>query len=234
MRAVNLPQPLIAGRFLRRLNRFAAEVRLEDEVVLAHVANSGRLGELLVERAEVRVHPVREPRRVTTHDLLLVRHDRVWVSIDSRAPAAIAAEAFRETGLSPIPRAEAVQAEVPLGSHRIDLRVRGRGRGEEWLVEVKGCTLVREGTALFPDAPTERGRRQVEALTRATEAGARAMVLFVIQREDARRFRPHEENDPALAEALRRAARAGVAIAAHRCHVSTREVTLAERVPVDL
>ncbi len=203
-----------------------------DEVVLAHVANSGRLGELLVEGAEVRVHPVPGPRRVTTHDLLLVRHGRVWVSIDSRAPATIAAEAFRATGLSPIPRAEAVQAEVPLGAHRIDLR--GQGGGEEWLVEVKGCTLVREGTALFPDAPTERGRRQVEALARAARAGARAMVLFVIQREDAQRFRPHEENDPAFAEALRRAAGAGVALVAYRCHVTTREVTLTDRVPMEL
>jgi sugar fermentation stimulation protein A len=227
---VDLPHPLERGRFLRRLSRFSAEVEVEGSTVLAHVANPGRLSELLVEGAEALVHPVDGARRVTACDLVLVRHRGRWVSVDSRAPAAIAAEAFAEGIVAPVGRADHVMREVALGDSRIDLLV--RARGDEWLVEVKGCTLVSRGVALFPDAPTERGRRHVEALGQAASQGRHAMVLFVVQRSDARSFRPYVEHDPAFAEALGRARRQGVVVAAHRCRVTTGQVRLTDRLDV--
>jgi sugar fermentation stimulation protein A len=229
---MDLPQPLEEGVLIRRLNRFAAEVRVGRRTVRAHVANSGRLGELLQQGARVIVHPVGRSDRVTSHDLLLVRHSRVLVSVDSRAPAEIAAEAFLNGGLPPLPRADEVTREVPFGRGRTDLSVR---IGEaEWLVEAKGCTLVRDRTAIFPDAPTARGRRQVEELASYAAAGGRAMLLFVIQRSDARRLRPNAETDPGFAGALRAAAEAGVVVTAHTCRVTTTRIVLSQDVPVDL
>jgi sugar fermentation stimulation protein A len=229
---MNLPRPLHEGIFLQRLNRFAAEVRIGRSVRRVHVANSGRLGELLVAGARVLVHPVASPARSTSHDLVLTHHAGVLVSVDSRAPAAVAAEAFLGPGVPPLPPADEVHTEVPLGRGRIDLCV--RSGGEEWLVEVKGCTLVREGTAIFPDAPTARGRRHVEELTAVVSQGGRAMVLFVIQRADAERFAPNTETDPAFARALAEAAEAGVVVRAHACRVTTEEIVLGPGVPVDV
>jgi len=229
---MNLPQPLEEGTFLRRLNRFAAEVRIGRATRRVHVANSGRLGELLVEGAPVLVHPVASSVRRTSHDLVLVRHGAVLVSLDSRAPAQIAAEAFLDCGVPPLPHAHEVQREVWLGRSRIDLRV--RCEADEWLVEVKGCTLVRGGTAIFPDAPTARGRRHVEELAAHATQGGRAMVLFVVQRSDARRFRPNVETDPAFAVALARAAEVGVEVRAHICRVTDRAVVLGRSIPVRL
>jgi sugar fermentation stimulation protein A len=229
---MDLPQPLREGTFLRRLNRFAAEVRIGRKTSRVHVANSGRLGELLIEGAPVLVHPVSSNTRRTSHDLVLVRHGPVLVSVDSRAPAGIAAEAFLGAGVPPLPPAHEVQREVWLGRSRIDLRV--RCEAEEWLVEVKGCTLVRDETAIFPDAPTARGRRHVEELTTHVAQGGRAMILFVVQRSDARRFRPNVETDPDFARALSQAAEVGVAVRAYTCRVSDREVALDRSIRVRL
>ena len=229
---MNLPQPLHEGIFLRRLNRFAAEVRVGRTVQRVHVPNSGRLGELLYPGARVLSHPVTRPARSTSHDLLLAHHHGALVSVDSRAPAAIAAEAFLGPGVPPLLRADEVRTEVPFGRSRIDLCV--RSGGEEWVVEVKGCTLVREQTAIFPDAPTARGRRHVEELTALAAGGGRAMVLFIIQRRDARRFQPNTETDPAFARALAEAAEVGVIVRAHTCRVTTKEIVLGRSVPVEV
>jgi len=229
---MDLPQPLREGRFIRRLNRFAVDVRIGRAITRAHVPNSGRLGELLVEGAQLYLHPVAGRDRVTTHDLVLARHGSVLVSLDSRAPAAIAAEAFVTGAVDPLPPAEQVRREVPFGDGRLDLCV--RASGEEWLVEVKGCTLVRDGTAIFPEAPTRRGRRHVEELAAFAEKGGRAMVLFVVQRVDARAFRPNVRTDPGFAEALQRAAGSGVLLRAYTCRVTTRQIALDRRLPVSL
>jgi len=229
---MNLPRPLKRGRFVRRLNRFAAEVLVEGQTTLAHVPNSGRLGELLVEGASVYVHPASRPDRKTAHDLLLVRFADRLVSVDSRAPAAIAAEALLTRGVPPAPAAEELRREVPVGDSRIDLWL--RGGSEAWLIEVKGCTLVADGTALFPDAPTARGRRHLEHLAEAVAGGLRAMALFVVQRDDACRFAPNRAGDPEFADALAEASRAGVEVAAYGCGVTLDAVELRHRLPVHL
>ncbi|MGQ9732306.1 MAG: DNA/RNA nuclease SfsA [Candidatus Zipacnadales bacterium] len=230
--SMNLPQPLEQGAFVQRLNRFTAEVRLGRDMVRAHLANSGRLQELLVPEAEVYLHSAPHERRKTTHELLLVRHRNTLVSIDSRVPAIIAKEALLTCGLSPLGIADHVWQEMRFGWGRVDLRV--QAGNEDWLVEVKGCTLVRERIAIFPDAPTERGRRHVANLTAYVQQGGKAMVLFVIQREDADELRCNWITDPSFATLLQQAATAGVVVRAYTCHVTTQHILLAAAVPVQL
>lgn len=95
-------------------------------------------------------------------------------------------------------------------------------------------TLVEEGCALFPDAPTVRGRRHVEDLARLSRRGAAASVIFVSEREDAKLFSPHDVADPEFARALRNARSAGVTLHAYRCSVSTEQILLGDPVLVRL
>lgn len=101
-------------------------------------------------------------------------------------------------------------------------------------VETKSVTLVREGAALFPDAPTSRGRRHLMSLIQISRSGGETAVVFVIQRPDARYFSPHREADPAFAETLDQAATVGVQIQAFTCQVSLDEVTIGNEVSVSL
>jgi sugar fermentation stimulation protein A len=94
-------------------------------------------------------------------------------------------------------------------------------------VETKSATLVVDGTALFPDAPTTRGVRHLNSLAQAAALGHRAAVVFVVQRGDAAAFSPHDIADPEFGKALRRCVGAGVEALAYCCEVSEQEVRLA-------
>ncbi len=215
---------------MRRLNRFVAAVEVAGEPALAHVPNSGRLRELLLPGARVLLAPRAGVRR-TRFDLALAWSGGHLVSVDARLPGRLLTEALGGGTLPVLGSVQAVRGEVWLGASRLDLLV--ETPGGPWYVEAKSVTLVRDGVALFPDAPTARGARHVEELRRLAVAGGRAAIAFVIQREDARMLRPHEEADPAFAAALRRAAPA-VRMFACVCRVSREEVTIDRQVPVVL
>ncbi len=224
--------PLTPGRFVRRLNRFAALVEVGRRRVPAHVANSGRLRELLVPGYRVYLRPVGRPGRRCPYDLALVRARATLVSADARLPNALLAEGLAEGRIAALRGFPRARREVRHGGSRLDFVL--ERPGARCLVEAKSVTLVEGGVALFPDAPTSRGRRHVEALARARRRGTDAAVVFVVQRRDAQRFRPNVAADPDLARALARAARAGVRILAYRCRVTRRHIRIAGPIPVDL
>lgn len=224
---------LTAGVFVRRVNRFAALVSVSGADVLAHVANSGRLEELLAPGNPVLLTPIVGLEERKTHfDLTLVRIDGAWVSADARVPPALVREAFLERRLPPFTLYTALRQEVPLGASRIDLLLAPRdaaglgGPDGACYVEVKSCTLVKGGDALFPDAPTLRGARHARELANAVKRGFRAAVVFVVQRPDARRFRPNDAADPAFGEALRAAVSSGVEAYAYSCRVTPESIAI--------
>ncbi len=224
--------PLVSGIFVRRDNRFRATVEVDGRAVAAHVPNSGRLWELFLPGRRVLLRPAEAAHRKTSYDLVMVDVDGRLVSLDARLPGPLVAEAVREGRLPEFRDYARVHEEVRLDDSRIDLMLEGEA-GRCW-VEAKSVTLVVEGVALFPDAITARGRRHVETLARVAARGERAAVVFVIQRDDALAFSPHDASDPAFGQALRDAVRAGVAVYAYTCHVTTTQITLAHRVPVRL
>ena len=154
--------PLLEGRFLRRCSRFAAEIEIGGNVEYCHVKNTGRLRELLVPGARVWCEVHDGAKRKTRCSLVLVEAAGTLVSIDSLAPNRIAFEYVRAGGLGFVP--EALRREVTRGDSRFDLWFR-HGESEGFL-EVKGVTLMEEGTARFPDAPTERGVKHLRGLQR--------------------------------------------------------------------
>jgi sugar fermentation stimulation protein A len=226
---VLLPSPLQEAFLSHRLNRFAALVEVDGRPVAAHLPNSGRLHELLQPGNRVFLAPKTGARK-TPFDMVLVEAEGHLVSCDARLPPAILAEAIRQVQAPPFAGYETVRREVTFGESRLDLLLAGpRGR---CFIETKSVTLVEEGVALFPDAPTERGRRHLGSLAQAVRGGVRAAVVFVVQREDATSFAPHRQADPLFAEALAQAMAAGVEAYAYRCRVDLQSICLAEEVPV--
>ena len=240
--------PLVEGAFEQRLNRFAALVGVDGRQAMVHVANSGRMRELLWQGNRCLLAPRTAAGRKTAYDLTLVEvapdravgepraeYDgaapgRVLVSADARLPPALLSEAFHEGRLPPFAEYDTARREVVYGDSRLDLLLSGSHGA--CFIEVKSVTLVVDGVALFPDAPTERGRRHLGALVRAVDEGYRAAAVFVIQREDARACAPHDAADPAFGRALRGAVASGVEAYAYVCRVTRREIRLAYPVPV--
>ncbi|HHV94769.1 MAG TPA: DNA/RNA nuclease SfsA [Firmicutes bacterium] len=227
---------LKTGRFIRRLNRFVCLARLQDEgIVPVHVPSSGRMQELLVPEAQIVVEAFpRTANYKTRGRLSKVLYEnggsKFWVSVDSHLPNRLFSQAVRGQTLAEFASYTGLQPEVAFNGSRLDFLLKS-SEGEAF-VEVKSVTLVEEGTALFPDAPTSRGARHIKDLIESLRAGFAAYLVFVIQREDAVIFTPNRHTDPAFAEVVEEAAAAGVQILAYDCKVTPDKVALRRRVPV--
>lgn len=228
---VPLPAPLEPVTVRRRLNRFAVEaVHSRDGTPLRlHLPNSGRMEELLRPGAPGLARLV--PGRRTDGTLLLVRYAGRWVGVDAGLPNRLFAACLAAGALAPFRGARGWRREAVWAGHRIDFLLEG-DRGP-WLVEVKSCNRVDGDVALFPDAPTARGARHLRLLAEAVAGGARAAVVWFVQRDDARRLRPFRAADPDFAEAVREALAAGVELHAYRCRVTPEAVTVLGPIPVE-
>ena len=205
----------VAGSFVRRINRFTAEVLIDGETELVHVKNTGRLRELLVPKAKVTLQKSLNMNRKTAYDLISVYKPKLkWVNIDSLAPNALMKQQFMSLNY------DLVKAEYTYGDSRIDFYM--ESNGERFLTEVKGCTLADDlhpGIGLFPDAPTERGVKHLQELTKAAKEGCHCSIAFVIQMNGIHCVLPNEGAQPEFKEALVKAARVGVQIVCYSCHV---------------
>ena len=229
---MELGPDLVEGRFLERLNRFAALVEVAGQEVLCHVANSGRMRELLVPGYRVLLKPQSGKHRKTQFDLALVDLGRSLSSTDARLPNALVAEALDLGSLPQFHGYLRVRREVTFRESRLDLLLEGpRGR---CYIETKSVTLVIDGVGLFPDAPTIRGAKHMGSLAQAVAAGHRAAAVFVVQRDDATAFATNDEADPDFGVAFREALAAGVEAFAYNCRVSERAISLSRRLQIQL
>ena len=221
---------LVDGIFIRRLNRFAALVDVGGQEVMVHVANSGRMGEMLVPGYQVKLKPAWGENRKTKFDLALVQMEDTLVSADARLPNALVAEAL-DSGTLPQFRAyEKVQREVTFGESRLDLMLEGdAGR---CYVETKSVTLVVGGVGLFPEAPTSRGAKHMRSLEHAVESGHAAAVVFVVQRGDVISFTTNDCADPEFGRMFRNALAKGVRAYSYRCDVTESAITLSSPLPI--
>ncbi|WP_434311861.1 DNA/RNA nuclease SfsA [Hominifimenecus sp. rT4P-3] len=218
----------VEGIFLSRPNRFLAQVNIQGQEECCHVKNTGRLGELLLPGAPVILEEHEPGKRKTRYSLIAVWKSGQWINIDSQAPNAAAAEWLAESPLGfPI---TLLKREQRFEESRFDFHLEG-AHGEKAFVEVKGVTLVEDGVAYFPDAPTERGVKHIQHLIRAKEAGYQAYLLFVIQRKGVLAWKPNERTHPAFAEAVRKAAQAGIKILAYDCLVRENGMAIDALVP---
>ncbi len=205
---------IIKGTYQERTNRFTVVFKYGEREEKAHLRDPGRLRELLLPDADLLLRPAQNlAKRKTKFDVIAVRSEDIWVLINSGFHSDLAQELINSRLISEFKGYDIVKREYSYGKSRIDFFLK-HGQSE-LLLEVKGCTLVEEGHARFPDAPTERGKRHVEELLRAKIQGLSAAVLFIIPREDAMIFSPNWEMDPQFSLALQEAQEEGVHVIAH-------------------
>ncbi len=222
---------LVSAVFQSRPNRFLGVVLVDGVETLCFIPNPGRMKELLYRGARVYLIPVQSETRKTQYNLVLVDHQGTLVSVDSNVPNKVVREAVDRGIIEPFKEFWVKKAEYTFGESRLDFLL--ESDSGKLLLEVKSCTLIRDGVALFPDAPTKRGRRHLRTLTRGLTQG-RSAVFFLIQRPDANRFMPNMETDPDFAANLKEANREGVEVYAYSSRVDFDGVFLGSRVPIDL
>jgi sugar fermentation stimulation protein A len=156
-----------------------------------------------------------------------------FVGINAARANAIAAEAIAGGRLAELSGYCALRREVRYGERsRVDFLLEDPARAPCY-VEVKNVHMMREpGLAEFPDCVTARGARHLRELAAMARSGARAVMLFVVQRGDAVGFDLARDVDPAYAAAFAEAAGAGVEALCYACRLSTRAIALDEKVTI--
>jgi sugar fermentation stimulation protein A len=223
------------GTLVERGNRFLAVVDIYgiDETASrheAHVHDPGRLEELLYPGNRVLLRRAGNPQRKTRWDVIAALHDDHWILIHSGYHREISTRILEKPG-SPFGTPLEIRPEVTVGHSRLDFMLKDKD-GNAIGVEVKGCTLAVDGVALFPDAPTVRGRKHVETLIDLVQGGSRAGLLILVFQPGALEFSPNEATDPAFAEAFWRAMDAGVEVHIVRIGFDGTEVTLDKEISV--
>ncbi len=221
--------------FISRPNRFVAQVLLNGQVIAVHVKNTGRCRELLVPGAKVYLTAPGTPTRKLKYDLVAVekvcsKGKTLMINMDSQAPNQVALDWLKNCGRFS-PNAN-YRREVTFGTSRFDIYVEDGKR--KAFVEVKGVTLERDGVAMFPDAPTERGIKHICELVSCVDAEYEAYILFVIQMKGICKFTPNIETHAAFAAALKEAAGRGVSVIACDCTVTPDSLEIDLPVKIEL
>ena len=228
-----LPQPLVAGRLVRRYKRFLADIELEDgSLVTAHTPNTGSMQQCAVRGQQVLLSKSDNPKRKLAWSWELVRVNEHWVDINTHRANRVVEEALRDNVLRCFQN-YSVRPEFPFAESRIDFML--EGDKEKVLLEVKNVTLCcRPGVACFPDAVTTRGQKHLRDLMLAKEQGWRAVIFFLVQRGDAQTFSPADEIDAEYGRLLREAVSCGVEALAYRTLVSSESSRVDQQIPLRL
>ena len=206
----------VKGIFKDRPNRFIAEVEVDGNLEIAHVPNTGRCNELLIDDAVVWLKPSDNPNRKTKFSLHFVENKGVLVSLYSQQANSIVYDAIVDGKIKELSGYSIHQREKTVDNSRIDIYLEN-SNDDSCFVEVKGVTLIVNGEARFPDAPTERGAKHLKELIKLKKEGNRCVVFFLIQHPAGDFFRPNWDNDPVFSETLNEAYDEGVEILVYKC-----------------
>ncbi len=202
-------------RFLRRPNRFIAEILVDGKSEICHVKNTGRCRELLVPDAKIYVQEFDKENRKTKYDLIAVKKGERLINMDSQAPNKVFLEWLQKSDY--FGKLSYVKPECKYKNSRFDFYVETEDR--KIFIEIKGVTLENGGVVSFPDAPTQRGLKHINELSECIKDGYEAYIFFIVQMKNVLYFEPNRKTHPEFADALIYAKEKGVEIRCLDCFV---------------
>jgi sugar fermentation stimulation protein A len=224
--------PLLPGTLVKRYNRFIADITLTNgRTISAHCPNSGSMLACCEPGRPVYVSFHDNPKRKLKYTWELIEMPASIVGINTLVPNRLVATSI-QAGLVPeLNGYHSISREVKTsGKTRLDILLR-KGEENRCYVEIKNCTLVEDGVASFPDAVTSRGLKHLLELESLASEGFRCVIFYVIQRMDAKTFRPADQIDPAYGKELRRALKNGVEILVYDTRIDLEAIRLNRKIP---
>ena len=219
---MRFPLPLRRATLITRYKRFLSDHRFEDgSTVTAHVANPGAMTGLIDEGLETWLSPAATRKRKLPFSWEMVRIGQGLVGVNTGWPNRLAADAIEAGAIPPLAGYDTIRREVAYGTRsRVDFLLEAQDRPPCY-VEVKNVHLKRGPAAEFPDSVTARGTKHLRELAAVAQGGARAVMLYIVQREDCDSFTLAADIDPAYAAAFAEARTSGVEALAYACRLST-------------
>ncbi len=231
---MDFPDPLLRGTLIKRYKRFMADVMLDSgDTVTAHCANTGAMLGVQDPESEVWLSPARNPDRKLKFTWEMIRIGDGLVGINTAHPNKIVAEAIEAGNIPELSGYEDLRREVKYGSNsRIDILLSADGKPDCY-VEIKNVHLMRDaGVAEFPDSVSTRAAKHQGELANMVEQGARAVTVYLCQREDCDSFRLADDIDPDYAVASKDARQRGVEAICYACALTPESITVSRRLQI--
>jgi len=207
---IRLQGRIEVGVFLKRLNRFMVEAELDGKRVVAHLPNSGRLATVLIHNATAFLVEQSRIGQKSDYDLFAVEHSGVPIIVDTRFSKVAAHTAIEDGQFALLRGYRLARQNARANNALLDLLL--ERNAQQFFLEIKCVTHVVNGVAMFPDAPTQRGREHLKTLTNLVKQGFEAGLLFSVQRPDAEKIIPYQQMDRLFAQLLEEAIKNGVKI----------------------
>jgi sugar fermentation stimulation protein A len=226
--------PLIQGKFLKRYKRFFADIDIgldSPEIVVAHNANTGTMKNCLGDNWPALISFHDSPTRKLKYSFEMINNGKTWIGINTSLTNSLAIEAIKNGTISELQNYKNLKPEVKIGDSRIDILL-SNSETDLCYVEVKNVTLVEDNACMFPDAVTERGQKHLKELIDLKNKGIRAVMLFIVQREDCDQFSYENKIDPEYSRMLKLAAQSGVEILVYQCRLNPEEIIVTKRLPI--
>ena len=200
-------------RITRFTVRFEFKNKLENEEFLgeklAHLHDTGRLTELLIDGAELFIKRVISDKRKTKWDVIAVKVYGEIILINTAFHRYITESIFNNERISPFGRPSYIKPEIKYNNSKLDFYL--ETEKDKIYVEVKGCTLVNGKTAQFPGSPSVRAVKHLKELMELKKTGFRTAVFILIFRK-SEIFAPEHIIDREFSEIFYKAIENGVEI----------------------
>lgn len=223
--------PLQAATLVKRYKRFLADVITDkgDEITV-HCPNSGSMRGCSTPGSKVMLSTSPNLKRKYPQSLEMVQEGNTWIGVNTMLTNKIVAETILEGRIKELQGIDTLTREVKTSkSSRLDILLE---RGDEKIyVEIKNCSLVEDGWAMFPDAVTARGTKHLNELASLVKQGYQGIIFFCIQRMDCDRFRPAAHIDPLYAKTLAEVSKKGVKILAYQAEVTPKSIVIQKSIP---
>ena len=233
--AMNFTTPLLRATLVKRYKRFLADVVLENgEELTVHCANPGAMEGLKTPGIKVWLSKSDNPKRKLSHSWELVQIEcfgkKAMVGINTMHPNKLAFEAIEQGRIPELAGYDQQKREVRYGQNsRIDILL-SNGEQDLCYVEVKNVHLLRQqGLAEFPDSVTKRGAKHLDELVNMVKKGHRAVMFYLVQRDDCQKFTIARDKDPNYAKAFERARSVGVEMIAYDCDLSIEKINISKK-----
>ena len=223
---------LIKGKLVKRYKRFFADIKLINEVVVAHCPNTGSMMGLLDEGNDVFISKSDDPKRKLKFTLEIIKVKKKLVGINTHFANKIAFHGLSNNLVKEVANINNIKPEVFFNKEtRFDFLV--EKNHQKSFVEVKNVTLFRDGkTAEFPDSITSRGSKHLKTLIEATKKGYKTYLLFLIQIQGVESFKIAKDIDKEYYENYKLAKKAGVNFLAYRCKISSKEIKIEKKIKI--
>lgn len=208
---MKFPAPIQKGVLVKRYKRFLADIELNGATITAHCANTGSMKGVKDEGAVVWVTSAQNANRKLKWDWQVIEIGGAKICINTASANPIVEQAILAGHVPELSGYSSLKREVKYGvNSRIDILLEAENRPPCY-VEIKNVTLSRTpGLAEFPDSPTARGTKHLGELADMVREGHRAVMFYLVNRDDCTLFKLADDIDPEYAREFGKATKAGI------------------------